>query len=629
MTEKEPIIINDDLFLNTVSCPLKLTHITDNQLKQRTSKLYFRQRNKLHTRDAIATRFENCRHTSNSAEAASIETGKWLKEETVAICGAVIQHENLLTRIPILVKNGDQLTIIQVHGKLRKRSESDVIRPTIKKRSILRYLLKAAYRLEVLNRRFPAFKIEIQFYFPNKHFKSSVDNLHLFHQQTYADDKAIQEQLSQLFTKAHATKAAEHIREEIPGNLSYKDFKNVSVRDAIRTMNMFIESSGTPIINRHASCKYCQFRLPGKNVSTGCWDQFFSNNQINHPEKHIFELIGHGNNAELENGTYYQEQAEPSRSFNSVEKLINQGSSTITILQRRNLQILQAKDLQVPNVWLKQGAKIVDELKYPLHFLDFEAATYAIPMKKESRPYTPVYFQFSCHTLRENGELIHTEWLDLQEGSKHPHKEFVRQLSKVPGIFEGTIMQYSPFEKQGVNRLIADFKRDQQSYQHELELLEKIRISASADYEHRFFDVSKIIRDYYFNEYLNDSLGLKHILKSVVQWEYFSEFTDFFEEEMIQTFLDFNNEDPGNRNNMDPYQNIQNSDFSISDGSDAMNAWLAAKNGLLPEEEEEIIPRILKKYCTLDSFALFVIFKHIKRFTGMVDDKDYIAFQHK
>ena len=627
MTEKETIAINDDLFLNTVSCPLKFNHITNDYLNRDSSKLYFRQRNKLHIRDAIATRFDNCKHTSNSTGAAWKETEKWVQEESVAICGAVISQNNLLTRIPILVKKGEKLTIIQVHGKLRKRSEGDEIPSNIKKRSIQRYLLKAAYRMEVLKRRFPEQEIDIHFYFPNKHFKSSVDNLHLFNQHTKPDAERIKGELFELFTKVRATRATEQVLQKIPGELSHKHFANQSVSGAIQIVNGLIEQSLPPGIDRHPGCKYCEFRLP-KAKNGGCWSRFFPVENIHYPEKHIFELIGHGNTVELENGSYYQEEAEFSRSFQSLEEMIGQRSPTITILNRRNLQILQARDLKIPSLWLKQNVKILDELAYPLHFLDFEAATYALPMEKDSRPYGPVYFQFSCHTLHENGKVIHTEWLDLQEGSTHPHLEFVHKIGAIPEIFKGTIMQYSPFEKQGINRLIAGFKKEPNRFKHELEILEKIRRPEHPKYENRFFDVSKIIRDYYFNKFLTDSLGLKQVLKSILQWEQNSVFTGFFDDEMNEILFGLK-EDQENRNTIDPYQNIQKPDFSISDGSDAMNAWLAAKNGLLSENEKEVIPGILKKYCTLDSFALFVIFKHIKRFTGMIDDQDYIAFQQK
>ncbi|MCG2589014.1 DUF2779 domain-containing protein [Rhodohalobacter sulfatireducens] len=624
MSEKAPIIINDDLFLNTVSCPLKFIHITNDSLNRDTSKLYFRQRNKLHIRDAISLRFENCRHTSNSTKKAFGETTELLKEETVAITGAVIQQDKVLTRIPILVKNDKKLIIIQVHGKLRKQSEGDEIQPGIKKRSIVRYLLKAAYRLDVLKRQFPDYDVDVHLYFPNKHFKSSIDHLHLFDQASFFTRKKIKRELLELFTKVRATKAVEQIRQQIPIEQSHQYFHNESVSSAIEKIKLMIhqphEFRG---IDRHKSCKYCDFRLSRNESTEGCWRQFFSSEDINHTEKHVFELIGHGNSAESENGTFYQEEAEFSRGFDSLEKMLHQNIATIPILNRRNLQILKARDLAVPSLWIKQSMKSINDLKYPLHFLDFEAATYAIPMKKESRPYTPVYFQFSCHTLHQSGKMIHTEWLDLQDKTIHPHREFVCQLGRIPDIFEGTIMQYSPFEKQGVNRLIADFKREQKKYKKELEILEKIRTSRTDKYEHRFFDVSRIIRDYYFNEYLKDSLGLKQVLQSILKWEQSSEFSDFFDSQVNDVLFGEKGEEKGSKT-FDPYKNVKDSDFSISDGSDAMNAWLSYKNGLMTDEEKSAVPEVLKKYCTLDSYALFIIFKHIKRFTGLLDSEDYI-----
>lgn len=622
MSKKETIIINDDLFLNTVSCPLKFIHITNDYLNRDSSRLYFRQRNKLHIRDAIASRFENCKQTSNSSEIASNETENWLKNDVVTICGAVIKYDNLLTRIPILVKEREKLTIIQVHGKLRKESEGDEIRPGIRKRSIVRYLLKAAYRLEVLKCRYPDGNVNIDFYFPQKHFKSSIDNLALFNQK---ESNRVNNELSNLFKKVRATGAVERVHQEIPADLSHETFTNRTVADAIQSIEKLMESEYRPPVNRHHSCKYCEFRLSNKDDVDGCWIQFFNVDNIHHPEKHIYELIGQGNNSASEKGIYYQEQAELSRSFRSLDDLIDKQHPTITILNRRNLQVLQARDHDVPSLWLKNRVKSLDELSYPLHFLDFEAATYALPMKKGATPYTPVYFQFSCHTLRENGELIHTEWLDLQNENIHPHKEFARQLGEIPDIFEGTIMQYSPFEKQGVNRLIADFKQHREKYQDELEILEKIRTSNFPGYKYRFFDVSKVIREYYFNEFLKDSLGLKQVLKSILKWEESSTFIDFFDEEMNKMLLALKGEQQ-NRSKLDPYRNIQSHEFTISDGSDAMNSWLALKNGLLTEEEKRVIPGILKKYCALDSYALYVIFKHLKRFTAKMDDEDYIVF---
>src|SRR5690554_8020285 len=119
MTHPRGFFLNDHRFLEAVSCPLKLPFLLqDSELAGRPP--VFRQKNKLRLRDAVALQFENRRQTSDSFVTAAKETKEWLREPEVAICGAVIQSGNLLARIPVLVKNADHLTIVQVHGKLRR-----------------------------------------------------------------------------------------------------------------------------------------------------------------------------------------------------------------------------------------------------------------------------------------------------------------------------------------------------------------------------------------------------------------------------------------------------------------------------------------------------------------------------
>ena len=346
---------------------------------------------------------------------------------------------------------------------------------------------------------------------------------------------------------------------------------------------------------------------------------------IQHPEKHVFELIGHGNEAESKKGKFYQEEADLSRGFDSFGDTQKYGGPNITILQRRNLQILKARNERFPSLWIKPGIKSLYDLRYPLHFLDFEAATYSIPMKKQSEPYRPVYFQFSCFTLFENGELIHTEWLDQQDGKTHPHTEFVNRLGEIPNIFKGTIMQYSPFEKQGVNRLIRDLNKKPNQFKTQIEILKKISTSELPGYKNRFFDVSRSIRDFYFNKFFNDGLGLKQVLVSILQWERAFGSTQFPIINVGESEIDIN-ENLQDEEIPDPYKKIQNSDFFITDGSAAMHAWLAFKNGLLTDAEQFQISEILKKYCALDSYGLFVIHKHISKLTESMENDDLIEF---
>ncbi len=610
-------IINDHLFTETVSCPLKFSFITKGGLSIGQRPVY-RQRNKLHLRDALAVRFDGVRHTSDETEQAISETKRWLQHENTAICGAVITSGNLLTRIPVLVKKGDMLFIIQVHGKLRKHAEAETISYPVANRTIAGYLLKAAWRLYVVKEVFPDMRVDVKFYFPNKNFRSDVECLHRFAEGDI-NAEGFKQNLAKLFRAVDATNATKATNESMPELATHAAFSGLSVSEAVG----LIQSGGFNEIMKetdiHRGCKNCVFRK-GNSDEKGCWNLHFNPGDIRHPNHHIFELIGHGNDRDSGNRAYYQEQLSVREGFNSFEKIRNMGSSVITVQQRRFLQILKMKGEKIPSVWIKPSLNILKNLSRPIHFIDFEAATYALPMKKGSGCYEPTYFQFSCHSLQEDGTLTYNEWLDENINRCNPHLEFADRLAAIPGIKHGTIVQYSPFEKQAVNNLIKEFEKYREVHQLRLEKLLTIRDSGNNQKKDRFFDLSKIIRIGYYNRFMEEGLSLKQVLSSILKWEkaYGEKQNIFDENDSNEIIINISAENP--------YELIQQKDSSITDGSSAMNAWLALKNGLLDDGEKERIPMILKKYCALDSFALYIIYKHLIKVTEFSEHEDTILY---
>src|SRR5205823_9207868 len=69
------------------------------------------------------------------------------------------------------------------------------------------------------------------------------------------------------------------------------------------------------------------------------------------------------------------------------------------------------------------------DMKYPLHFIDFETSSVAIPYHAGMRPYEQVAFQWSCHTIREKADrLEHTEWINVVD--VFPNFAFAESLMK-------------------------------------------------------------------------------------------------------------------------------------------------------------------------------------------------------
>ncbi len=601
-SEKSEQIINDHLFLEAVRCPLKLTFLLSGEYYD-TKRPVYRQRNKLNVRDAVATRFSNVRRTSDQTGIAINETEEWLKETDVAICGAVVQSGSFITRIPVLLKKENNLTIVQIHGKLRKRNSSENINKAGFNRTENNYLLKAAYRREVLKKCFPDSELSADFYFPRKDFRSEKNLLHRHH--ISQEDS---ENLRDLFACVTAGLGVEDIAKSLPADLVHADFAGKNISEVLRLIKDLSTGKFYSVNKRSKECGYCTYRRT-QDRDKSCWHLHFENGTLQNPDNHAFELMGYGNSQLFEKQIWYSENVEISDGLNSFDVIKAHGTAKITIQQRRNLQILKSKDEEVPQIWVKPGMHVIKNLKYPLHFIDFEASTYAIPMRRGDGPYSSLYFQFSCISLFEDGTYRLSEWLDSDPDKGNPHIDFVHELGKIPEISGGTIVQYSPFEKQAINNLINDFQRNSMLYSNEIDILKSIRKSHHTS--DRFFDISEWIRNYYYNCHLKDSLGLKQVFESIADMEEKSELKSVFEIGDISALskIDLLKELFHNAT----YDSIQENGSGITDGSAAMNAWISLKCGLLTDKEQETVKNVLIRYCSLDAYAMLYIYVHFIR----------------
>ncbi len=98
----------------------------------------------------------------------------------------------------------------------------------------------------------------------------------------------------------------------------------------------------------------------------------------------------------------------------------------------------------------------LDQLQYPLYFLDYETVNQAIPPFDGTKPYQQIPFQFSVHIQEEPGaELTHHEYLHKEQSD--PRRTFAEQLVELCGQ-EGSVIVYSQaFEIARNKELAAGF----------------------------------------------------------------------------------------------------------------------------------------------------------------------------
>jgi hypothetical protein len=139
----------------------------------------------------------------------------------------------------------------------------------------------------------------------------------------------------------------------------------------------------------------------------------------------------------------------------------------------------------------------LNDVIYPVHFLDFETMGSAIPRYSGTKPYQALPFQWSNHILQEDGQLEHHEYLCVED--KDPRIDFARSLLTSLGN-SGTIFIYTVYEKLIIRQLAEHLPA------HQDQLLDTLD---------RFKDLCDITRKYYYHPKFHGSFSLKSVLPAL------------------------------------------------------------------------------------------------------------------
>jgi hypothetical protein len=204
--------------------------------------------------------------------------------------------------------------------------------------------------------------------------------------------------------------------------------------------------------------------------------------------------------------------------------------------------------------------EFLDEIIFPIYYIDFEAYQEPIPRFDGFRSYEQTAFSYSIHIEYENGDIKHKEFISkIDENPKESLSTAINKDIKD----EGTYIAYNiDFEKYVLKKL--------SSYNEELS--KKI-----ININERFKDLAYIFKNhYYYLPLMDGSHSIKKVLPAI------------FPNDEHYTSLNL-----------------------VQSGYDAMHSYLKLKNLKTKNEKEEII-NALKKYCEMDTFSMIRIIKHLK-----------------
>jgi hypothetical protein len=208
------------------------------------------------------------------------------------------------------------------------------------------------------------------------------------------------------------------------------------------------------------------------------------------------DCLGHG----IEHSVFSLPRLHPARLAEladaEIVDLMNPPSDfRLTTVQKRVVDCVRSGQS-----WVSPAlSNALEQLEWPIAYLDFETVMTALPLYENLPPYAQVTTQYSIHRRqRPHADLEHVEY--LADPMRDCEEELARRLIEDCGE-RGSIAVYSSFEKTRIRALAARFP----------ELAERL-----LGLTERIFDLLRVIRSGYYHKGFGGSFSIKVALPVLV-----------------------------------------------------------------------------------------------------------------
>jgi len=315
------------------------------------------------------------------------------------------------------------------------------------------------------------------------------------------------------------------------------EVSNLDINALIEETFKITKSNEEPIIKVGPQCNKpydCVYK-------DHCWSSI--------PKYSIFNVLTKKKAVEAENAI---------KSY-KIEKLTEGYKPTIGTLKAIDVDMYGKEETRVDTVAhihkktkLEEGLLLhLDELKYPLFYLDYETFMPAIPVFDNSKPYNQIPFQFSLHIQNEpNGEVVHHEF--LHRDKTDPREAFTKKLVELCKGDGSVIVYNQTFEKSRNKDLAEIFPQ----YADDL-----------MNINDRMWDLmTPFSKRWIYNSKQESSASIKNVLPT--------------------------------------YTDLSYDGMGIANGLEAMIMMENFVNGKLTEDESKKKSADLQEYCKLDTWAM-------------------------
>jgi len=577
------------------------------------------------------------------------ETNQLLQQDKVIIYEATIKYENLLIRIDVLVKDGNKVDLIEVKAKSIDPQEDDFLGKRTGKITAgwKEYVYDVAFQKLVLSKAFPHFQIRSYLCLADKNSKATVDGLNqnfLLVKQNGRSGAVCKEGVDRddLGDEILVSVGVDDILENIYNGSDFSESSSMSFEEWVFILASQYRDDVKLMSLIGKKCKECEFRCSKEDEQKGlksgfktCWKEQAGFADTDFEKPSVLDLWNfRGKDKLIEDHRYYLEevtQDDINYKLDADEGMSNSERQWLQIQKTINND--PAPEIDVEGLKAEMAT-----WKYPLHFIDFETTSVAIPFHKGMRPYEGIAFQYSHHVAYEDGTIEHKGEYLSTEPAVFPNFDFARNLKKELENDEGTIFRYHNHENTYLNKIYTQLQKSSlDEIPDKEELMEWIMTitHSTGDSveqwtgERDMVDLYQVVKKYYYDPAMGGSISLKDVLPAVLNSSRFLQ--NKYNKPIYGATngiksLNFENKtwlQLDNGQVINPYKQLPHlfedvdtesldllfSDEELAQGGAAMTAWSRMQFTEMSDIERNEIQKALLKYCELDTLAMVMIWE--------------------
>lgn len=589
--------------------------------------------------------------TTNPDDALSI-TNKALKEKNVVIAEAAFEWGGCFVRADIIVKRDKHIQLIEVKASSLHANEKEIakISNPSKKNEVnsdyRKYIYDLAFQKYVIEKALDIDDLESFLMLINSSQPCDIDGLN---QMVRINTKTHEVDVSALDSYKPSANEQEWMLYPCDLTLLCNKIINGETDEQATYMgarftdyvDMLVQSlkNDTKLDSRiSGACKKCEFSSEDfdKSGFHECWRPIFNNDDSKFQLPMTLELWGGGAfrklNKLIAEKKYFFSDLNTEDYFSARDVEFHPDDEAFNYGSRRQIQIMRQGSECRDAILLKGIKDEMENWKFPLHFIDFETSTVALPFTKGRFPYETTAFQFSHHQLDEDGRLTHSEWISTKR--EFPNFKFVRALKETLENDEGSVFRFSHHENTVLNQIAEQLEFSNEADKQELiEFIHSITHDKDAKREggkRDMIDLCQVVVDYFYDPSMKGSNSIKVVLPAVLrskelQQEFEGPYRNYVNSKNFVNFdyslINYTDEAKSKVGN--PYKylptigaellaegEISTTEDRINNGGLANANYARLQYDGLSDEEKLKLEKALLRYCELDTMAMVLIYRY-------------------